>query len=130
MNKLAEKISDSELEVMRVLWDAGEPLPISRLRVALQNSRGWESTTVKTLVQRLVNKGCIAQEKRQNFYYRPLISREDYNAWATGSLIHKLYRGSAKNLVAALVSSDSLTLADVEELRSTFCMEAKDGWNS
>lgn len=122
MEHLAEKISDSELEVMRTLWEAGKPLPVSQIRKVLQSRMGWESTTVKTLVQRLCNKGCIAQEKRENFYYRPLIQEEEYNAWATDHLIHKLYRGSAKSLVAALVHSESLTREDVEELRSFFRM--------
>lgn len=123
MKKLAEKISDSELEVMHVLWEAEEPQPISQIRIKLQERRGWESTTVKTLVQRLCGKGCIAQEKRQIFYYSPLISEKEYNAWATENLIQKLYRGSAKSLVAALVHSDTLTAEDVEELRSFFRME-------
>lgn len=125
MEHLAEKISDSELEVMRTLWEAGEPLPVSQIRKELQARKGWESTTVKTLVQRLCAKGCIAQEKRENFYYRPLIQEEEYNAWATDHLIHKLYRGSAKSLVAALVHSESLTREDVEELRDFFRMEDK-----
>ena len=53
MEKLAEKISDAELEVMRVLWEADAPLPISEIRLALQQRKGWEPTTTKTLVQRL-----------------------------------------------------------------------------
>ena len=61
MEKLAEKISDSELEVMRVLWEADAPLPISDIRVALQQRKGWEPTTTKTLVQRLCNKQALAQ---------------------------------------------------------------------
>lgn len=126
MKEMAEKITDSELEVMRLLWEAGEPLPVSQIRVELQQRKGWESTTVKTLIQRLVKKGCIAQEKRQCFYYRPLISQEAYNDWAAGNLIQKLFRGKAKNLVAALVNSESLSREDVEELRSFFHVE-EDG---
>lgn len=122
-NCLAEKISDSELEVMEVLWEAGRPLPVTEIRQALQAKMGWESTTIKTFVQRLCNKGVLLQEKRKNFFYLPLVSRREYNDWATGNLIQKLYRGSAKSLVAALVHSDSLTQEDVEELRSFFHVE-------
>lgn len=123
MEKLAEKITDSELEVMRVLWEAEAPLPISDIRVALQERKGWEPTTIKTLVQRLCNKHALAQEKQNVFYYRPLISREEYQAWATNDLIRKLYRGSARNLVAALVHSDKLSNDDLQELRDYFRME-------
>lgn len=123
MEHLAEKISDSELEVMRVLWDAGTPLPISDIRIALHQRKGWEPTTVKTLVNRLLSKEVLSQEKRNVFYYRPLISQAEYNQWATNQLIDKLYRGSARNLVAALVNSDSLSKGDIQELRDFFRME-------
>ena len=123
MEHLAEKISDSELEVMRVLWDSGTPLPISDIRIALHQRKGWEPTTVKTLVNRLLSKEVLSQEKRNVFYYRPLISQAEYNQWATNQLIDKLYRGSARNLVAALVNSDSLSKGDIQELRDFFRME-------
>lgn len=122
-DSLANKISDSELEVMKVLWQAGEALPVNVIRETLQQTRGWEATTVKTLIGRLFVKGVISQEKRKVFYYSPLISEADYNAWATDNLIRKLYRGSAKNLVAALVQSEELTQTDIEELRALFQLE-------
>lgn len=125
MEYLAEKISDSELEVMRLLWEAGTPLPISDIRIALQQRKGWEPTTVKTLVNRLLSKEVLSQEKRNVFFYRPLLSQEDYKQWATARLIDKLYRGSARNLVAALVNSESLSKGDIQELRDFFRMEDK-----
>ena len=125
MQEFAERITDSELEVMHVLWDAADALPIADIRRTLQERRGWESTTIKTLVQRLCNKGAVAQERRQVFYYRALISEKEYNDWATGDLIRRLYRGSAKDLVAALVHADELTAEDVDELRAMFREGAK-----
>ena len=120
---LAPKISDSELEVMRVLWRAGDALPVTDIRETLQKSRGWEATTVKTLVSRLVTKGVLKQEKRGVFYYSPLISEAEYNDWATHDLISRVYHGSARDLVAALVRSDGLTQSDIDELRDLFKLE-------
>ena len=124
MNKeLATKISDSELEVMRVLWRAGDALPVTEIRETLQISRGWEATTVKTLISRLVAKGVLRQEKRQVYYYSPLITEAEYNDWATHDLISRVYHGSARDLVAALVRSDGLSRADIDELRDLFKLE-------
>jgi len=120
---LAPKISDSELEVMRVLWRAGDALPVTDIRETLQKSRGWEATTVKTLISRLVTKGVLKQEKRGVFYYSPLISEAEYNDWATHDLISRVYHGSARDLVAALVRSDGLTQNDIDELRDLFKLE-------
>ena len=123
MENLSEKISESELEVMRVLWEAGDALPITEIRQLLQERKGWEATTIKTLVQRLVAKGVLEQEKRKVFYYRPRVSEEEYNDWAVSGLVHRLFRGSAKALVATLVKSDGLSDADIAELRELFKVE-------
>ena len=123
MNSLAEKISDSELEVMKVLWEAEDALPVTAIRETLADRKGWEATTVKTLVNRRVGKGAVSQEKRKVFFYTPLISEKEYNTWATGNLVQRLYKGSVKDLVAALVSSDELSDEDIAELRSMFVVK-------
>lgn len=123
MDVLAERISDSELEVMKLLWKAEEPVTSTVIREELQRSMGWEATTIKTLISRLVHKEVIYQEKRKVFYYRPLISEKDYNTWATSRLINKLYKGSAAALVAALVDSQGLSEGDINELRELFKVE-------
>ena len=119
----AEKITPSELEVMKLLWHAGDALPVTEIREKLQRSRGWEPATIKTLVSRLVTKGAVRQEKRKVFYYSPLISEQEYGAWATQDLIHRLYNGRTRDLVAALVQSDGLTQDDLDELRQMFKVE-------
>ena len=123
MHRLASRISDSELEVMKVLWEAGDALPITELRQTLHERRGWEATTVKTLVQRLVAKGVLEQEKRKVFYYRPLVSESEYSDWAVNGMVQRLFRGSAKALVATLVQSDGLSDEDIAELREYFKVE-------
>ena len=122
MDIIAERISDSELEVMKLLW-RNSPLTSTEIREELQETMGWEATTIKTLISRLVHKEAISQEKQKVFYYRPLITETEYNGWATGRLIDKLYKGSAKAMVAALVDSQGLSEGDIAELRALFTVE-------
>lgn len=118
MNKLAERIADSELEVMRVLWEAKTALPVAEIRKAICSKTGWEDSTAKTLLYRLHSKGVVAQEKREVYYYSPCVSEEEYNEYMTQALIDKLYKGSAKNLVASFVSSKRLSDDDIKELQN------------
>ena len=120
---LACKITGSELEIMKLLWHAEDALPVTEIREKLQRSKGWEPATIKTLISRLVSKGVVRQEKRNVYFYSPVITEREYGAWATGDLITRLYNGSAKDLVAALVHSDGLTQNDLDELRQMFKVE-------
>ena len=63
MEHLAEKISDSDLEIMQVLWEAEDALPMTEIRVRVQQRVDWKDTTVKTLVQRLCDKGVLKSER-------------------------------------------------------------------
>lgn len=120
MNKLAQKISDSELEVMRVLWSVKQAVTLAEIRKALSANFEWEDSTIKTLLRRLYCKGVLKQEKRDVYYYTPLVSREEYEEYTTQTLLNKLYQGSAKNLIASLVSSNKLSQEDIKELKDMF----------
>ena len=121
--ELAGKITASELEVMKLLWRAEDALPVTEIREQLQKTKGWEPATIKTLIARLVAKCAVRQEKRKVYYYSPLISEQEYSEWATQDLISRLYNGRAQDLVAALVRSEGLTQADLDELRQMFKVE-------
>ena len=111
-------VSDAELEVLEALWSAGTALNASEIRTRL--CKDWERTTVLTLIQRLLKKGVISQEKRDVYYYLPCIKREEYIRKETKSFVDKFFKGSSRNLAAALVDSEALSKEDIEELRDYF----------
>lgn len=120
---LASKITDSELEVMKLLWCAKDALPVTAIREQLQKSKGWEPATIKTLISRLVSKGAVHQEKRNVYYYSPAISEKEYSSWAAKDLVTRIFNGKASDLIASLVNSDGLSQEDLAELRDMFRVE-------
>jgi len=125
MEEIMEKITDSEFEVLKVLWASDSALPLSVIRSSLQAITNWEAATIKTLLARLVTKNAVLQEKREVFYYSPLVTEEAYNAWVTARLINRLYKGKASNLVAALLNTDGISKDDIDELRQMFLEDNK-----
>lgn len=113
-------VSDAELEILEVLWTADEALSASEIRSRLGECKKWERTTVLTLIQRLLKKNVISQEKREVYYYTPCIGREEYVREETKNFVDKFFKGSSRNLAAALVNSKALTEEDIQELRSYF----------
>ena len=120
MNDLLGKVSDSELKILKVMWQNGGAMKLRDIRKTLTPITGWEGVTVKTLLYRLVEKGVVKSEKREAFYFSPLIDELEYNEYATGLFVEKLYDGNVKSLVAALIDGDKLTDADIQELRDMF----------
>lgn len=116
MTDVETKITDAELAVMQVLWAAKEPLTLNQVKAALDKN----GETTKTLLRRLCQKGAVGQEKREVYYYRPLVEQSRLGRYQTQRLIDKLYAGSAKAMVAALVEQGQLQAQDVAELQGMF----------
>ena len=113
-------VSDAELEILEVLWEAGEALSANEIRTRLNERKDWERTTVLTLIRRLLDKGILLQEKREVYYYCPVLKREEYIRQETRSFVDKFFSGSSRNLAAALVSDEQLTKEEINELRDFF----------
>ncbi|MCI8478953.1 MAG: BlaI/MecI/CopY family transcriptional regulator [Oscillospiraceae bacterium] len=116
---MVPQISDSELELMKIIWaedgKAMYAVIMDRLAAA---GKGWQKNTVITLLSRLVEKGLLKTTKvgRRN-EYTALVKQAEYQAAQTRTLVNKLYAGSAKGLVAALIQQEALTAEDYEELK-------------
>ena len=94
-------LPDTELEVMKSLWKAGDRSSRADLEQYLTRFQ-WNSNTINTYLQRLKQKGFVKAERdgRDNVY-TALVSREDYLAFDSRSMLDRLY-GTPKNFIAAL----------------------------
>ena len=76
---MAEKIKhlgDAELEIMLAVWAAAEPVTSGYVQEKLKGSRDWALPAVITSLNRLVDKGFLACEKRGGRnQYRPALPR-------------------------------------------------------
>ena len=106
---------------MQALWKAEGPVPLIDIRRALSTKCGWEDSTVKTLLRRLCAKGAVKLERRG--VYRAVVTEQEYSQWSTKNFLSKVFEGSAKKLVASLLSSGELSEADLAELFAMFNRE-------
>lgn len=110
-------LPDSELDIMLVVWRAGEPVAAPAILEALE--KPLTASALHSYLKRLEEKGFLRCEKtgRVNCY-TPLISEEAYRRQAGGAVLEKLYDGSLKTFAAALWDGGKLSEADVSELRA------------
>lgn len=111
------KISDAEWQVMKILWEQS-PLTANDIVEKLANEIDWNPRTIKTLLNRLMNKKALGvlQEGR-SYYYYPLVSREECARLERASLLKKVYNGALKPMLAAFLEEQDLSQREIEELR-------------
>ena len=113
-------ISDSEMEIMAVLWNAKEPITSVEIGEAVEK-HGWKKTTIATFLTRLVEKGALSADKQGKlYYYTPLISEKEYRKSQTKNLIKSLYNGSVRDFAVSFFEEQKLSDKDIQELKAIF----------
>ena len=111
------KLTDSEWTVLDVLWQSG-PLALGPIVDALKEPTGWSRNTVHTYLTRMEGKGLVSIDReREPHLYAAAVTREDCAAKARHTLLDRVYRGSAGDLVAAFLKEGSLSADERDRLR-------------
>ena len=118
--KKFEKMSDSEMEIMKVIWELAAPVTVAQL-LDIFESRKWKTQTMATFLTRLADKGLIYvnNDKRANIY-TAAISEQKYYQLEAQSLLSSMYEGSLQNFLSALYGGGEVEVNEVEELKEWF----------
>ncbi len=118
MNNKIDHLPDTELEIMKVIWDNNTPISTKEVKDCLDEKRPWNISALQTLLNRLISRGFLSTDKQgKNRYYEPLISENSYLAAENKSFLEKLNSNSLKKFVASLYNSQSITDEDLTELK-------------
>ena len=110
------KLFDSELKVMKVLWERGD-VTAKEISNILAEAVGWNMNTTYTVIKKCVAKGAI-QRREPGFVCHALISREEVRAAEAGELVDKLFDGEPELLFASLLGGGRpLTKEQLARLR-------------
>lgn len=110
-------ISEAESHVMELLWRSA-PQASEELVAALHPGTGWHENTVRTLLNRLVRKGAVGAEREgRRYLYSPLLTREQWQAAESRSLLDRVFGGKVAPLLVHFSRSEKLSKQDVAELR-------------
>lgn len=117
MKKNLKSLSDSELEVMQIIWDNEPPVSRSVIEKELCKDRSLAPSTIITFLTRLCEKGFLTVAKRgRTNLYSPTLSKKEYLAEENQSFIKRVYGGSISAFAASLCDS-GISKSDLEELR-------------
>ncbi|OJW23756.1 MAG: CopY family transcriptional repressor [Planctomycetales bacterium 71-10] len=118
MAKRPPTIPDSELDVLKVLWERGQATVREALETLKAAGREWSYATVATLLDRLETKGLVESDRKElAFVYRPTISSQEVRQRRVSSLVDKLYEGEPGLLVLHLLKSHPLDPGQASQVR-------------
>lgn len=108
------KLSNSELNIMDVLWEHG-PMNAGDIARILSEKIGWNRNTTYTVIKKAIAKQAVKRSD-PNFLCTPLVTREEVADERTQALVHDMYDGSYDRFLAALAKNENLTAKNAKNL--------------
>jgi predicted transcriptional regulator len=110
--------SDAEFGILTVLWRCG-PATVREVHTALAKNTGYTSTLKQ--MQLMHEKGLLKRSERfRTHLYESAIAKEEAQARFAGDLMHRVFEGSAMNLVLGALTAQRASTEDLEEIRRMF----------
>ena len=111
-------ISAAEAQVMEVLWQKS-PQSTDDIALVLAKQQDWQLATIKTLLNRLLNKGAItAVQDGRRYAYSAVLQRSAWLAEQSTDLIDRVFGGHVAPLVAHFSQQRKLKAADIASLKA------------
>ena len=112
-----EDPTPAEWQVLSLVWKAGS-LPTREIISSLQAETDWSTSTIKTLLRRLVDKGHLKTRAVGNsFVYSAKRSPQTALRRAGEALLDRAHDTTVAPLLAHLVKKSGLGSEDLAELR-------------
>ena len=111
------KPTESELEILRVLWERGEAT-VRDVHEELSKTKDAGYTTTLKLMQIMHEKGMVKRdESNKTHKYIPLISREKTQKQFVGKMIDTLFQGSSSQLVMQALGNHKASKEELDEIQ-------------
>lgn len=120
-------LSNLELDVMRLIWRDKEVI-VPDLHRELERDRGLSYSTVKTIVDRLEEKGAIGRIRTygRTILYGPLIEEQTLAKPMVKDLLRRLFGGEARPMISHLLNETELSADDLAYLEKAIAQKRKE----
>ncbi|MCP4312710.1 MAG: BlaI/MecI/CopY family transcriptional regulator [Bacteroidetes bacterium] len=124
---MISKPSDSELEIMQILWEMG-PLTVRKVNDRLNRERRVGYTTTLKIMQIMTEKKILTRDTCQRSHiYSPTIKPEEVQINILDHVIKTAFRGNTSNLILRALGNNKATPAEMAEIKALIEeMEKKD----
>jgi BlaI family transcriptional regulator, penicillinase repressor len=110
-------LSPAQREIMEIIWERGE-VTAQEVRLALSQTREVARNTVRTLLERMEDKGWLKHRSEgRTFLYTSARPRHDSIGRKVREIVETVCGGSPETLVAALLDYRGLRPDELKRIR-------------
>ncbi len=122
---LKTEMTEAEWAIMKIVWE-NEPCAAGTVQEALETSKGWAYSTVKTTMDRMVKKGLLKIKKIRNLQlFSAQVSQAQAQTGEFRKMLSRAFNGALTPMMQFLVENESFSKNDLEALRKL--VEDKSG---
>ncbi len=111
------ELSNAEWEVMKKIWQL-KKTNVREVYEELKDSKEWAYNTVRTMMERLREKGYLNVKKVGNsYFYEPSVSRGKIIKNAVHDFANKVFDGAIGPIFSSLIKEEKLSEAEIEEIK-------------
>jgi BlaI family penicillinase repressor len=113
----AVELTEAEWDIMKVVWDK-EPCAAGTVQETLAKSRDRAYSTVKTTMDRMVEKGFLEIEKIRNLQlFKSCISEVDARRGEFRRMLKRAFDGALTPMMQFLIEHEGLSIEEASQLR-------------
>ena len=117
MSTKAIKPTESELEILQVLWEK-DKASVREVHEELLKTKEAGYTTTLKLMQIMFEKGLVSRDDSfKTHIYRPSVSKEKTQQHLLGKMINTLFGGSSTELVLQALGNHKASASELEEIQ-------------
>lgn len=113
----SSEMTEAEWTIMKVVWDH-QPCAAGTVQEALAEEKGWAYSTVKTTMDRMVQKGLLKIQKIRNLQlFSSAVSKSSARKGEFRKMLSRAFDGALGPMMQYLVEHETLSDEDVRQLR-------------
>lgn len=114
-----KKLSDSEFEIMKILWSRDDAMTSNEILDGMKGHRDWKLASLMTVLARMVEKGYVyCDRSTRTNYYNAVVGEQQYKVDEGEQLLDKLFHRSITKFIDSLYQAEKFSAEEIKELRT------------
>jgi BlaI family transcriptional regulator, penicillinase repressor len=117
MNKVSVKPTESELEILQVLWEKGNAT-VREVHETVSKQKDTGYTTTLKLMQIMFDKGLVTRDDSSKTHiYQANINKQSTQKQIVGKMVDSLFGGNATAMVMQALGNNKPSNEEIDEIQ-------------